>query len=391
MDHQMKNNHYQLDKVIILSRHGIRTPLQNTLQFLEKITPFKWPKWDHPYGYLTTRGGILEVYFGRYLSTWLEKHNIKLSTHNTELFVYANSLQRTVATAQFLTTGAFAGYDIPIHHKYPIENMDPIFDPSLQDDSPEFKHAVLRDIDEADKAANIFKNLAPAYEILSDILDYKRSKLYAEYQCNLADIPSELYFKKHEEPVLLGPLAIGISAVDAFLLQYYSAFPSEQIAWGRLTNQKQWQQLISIRNQYINLVFHSKTLAKHSAALLINMINDLMQQDNKVNLLVGHDSTIAALLGALDFKDYQLPNQFETTPIGGKVALQRFRHIITGEYFFKTEYIYQSFEQLHNGQALDANNPPQHYQLHLKNASVNSDGYYVWSDFEKRIKPIKTK
>ncbi|WP_167370340.1 histidine-type phosphatase [Gilliamella mensalis] len=385
----MKNNHYQLDKVVILSRHGIRTPLQNTLQFLEKITHFKWPKWDHPYGYLTTRGGVLEAYFGHYLATWLEKHNIKLSTHNTELFVYANSLQRTVATAQFLAIGAFAGYDVAVHHKYPIENMDPIFDPSLQDDSPEFKHAVLRDIDEANKAGNIFKNLAPAYKILSDILDYKHSTLYAKYQCDLADIPSELYFKKHQEPVLLGPLAIGISAVDAFLSQYYSAFQKEQIAWGRLTSQEQWQQLIEIRNQYVNLVFHSKTLAKHSAKLIINMISDLIQQDNKVNLLVGHDSTIAALLGALDFKDYQLPNQFETTPIGGKVALQRFRHLSTGKYFFKAEYIYQSFEQLHNGKVLDANNPPQHYQLHLENASINSDGYYDWLDFEKRIKPSK--
>jgi glucose-1-phosphatase len=391
MDHKMKNNHYQLDKIVILSRHGIRTPLQNTLQFLEKVTPFKWPKWDHPYGYLTTRGGILEVYFGRYLSTWLEKHNIKLSKHNTELFVYSNSLQRTVATAQFMTAGAFAGYDIPIHHKYAIEKMDPIFDPSLQDDSSEFKNAVLRDIEEADKAANIFKSLAPAYETLSDILDYKHSKLYAEYKCDLADIPSELYFKKHEEPALLGPLAIGISAVDAFLLQYYSAFPKEQIAWGRLTSQEQWQQISAIRNQYINLVCHSKTLAKHSAALIINMINDLMLRDSKVNLLVGHDSTIASLLGALDFKDYQLPNQFEITPIGGKVALQRFRHLSTGEYFFKAEYIYQSFEQLHNGLALDDNNLPQHYQLHLENASVNNDGYYYWSDFEERIKSIKTR
>ncbi|KES14780.1 hypothetical protein GASC598P17_001970 [Gilliamella apis SCGC AB-598-P17] len=25
MDHKMKNNHYQLDKIVILSRHGIRT------------------------------------------------------------------------------------------------------------------------------------------------------------------------------------------------------------------------------------------------------------------------------------------------------------------------------------------------------------------------------
>lgn len=382
----MNNNQYQLDKVVILSRHGIRTPLENTIAFLEKSSPLKWPSWDHAYGYLTTRGGALEAFFGHYLSQWLEQKNINIEPENPDIYVYANSLQRTVATAQFLVNGAFAGYDIPIHHKYTIEKMDPIFDPSVKDDSPELKQAVLNDIEEADKAGAIFKNLAPAYQMVSDILEYPQSQLYALYKCDFADIPNELYFKKNEEPELHGPLAIGICAVDAFLLQYYSAFPKDQIAWGKITSREQWQQLIQIRNHYIDLVFHTKTIAQHISKLLINKIDDLLHnKQHKVNLLVGHDSTIAALLGALDFAPYQLPNQCENTPIGGMVIFQRYRHISSGKYFFKAEYIYQSFEQLYTGQAIDINNPPQHYQLQLEDASVNNDGYYDWADFAKRL------
>ena len=386
----MNNNQYQLDKVVILSRHGIRTPLENTIAFLEKSSPLKWPSWDHAYGYLTTRGGVLEAFFGHYLSQWLEQKNINIEPENPDIYVYANSLQRTVATAQFLVNGAFAGYDIPIHHKYTIEKMDPIFDPSVQDDSPELKQAVLNDIEEADKAASIFKNLAPAYQMVSDILEYPHSQLYAQYQCDFADIPYELYFKKNEEPELHGPLAIGICAVDAFLLQYYSAFPKDQIAWGKITSQEQWQQIIQIRNHYIDLVFHTKTIARHNSKLLINKIDNLLHnKPHKVNLLVGHDSTIASLLGALDFAQYQLPNQFENTPIGGMVIFQRYRHTSSGEYFFKAEYIYQSFEQLYTGEAIDMNNPPQHYQLELLNAMQNSDGFYSWQDFEKRLKAFQ--
>lgn len=33
------------------------------------------------------------------------------------VYAYANSLQRTVATAQFFITGAFPGCDIPVHHQ----------------------------------------------------------------------------------------------------------------------------------------------------------------------------------------------------------------------------------------------------------------------------------
>lgn len=380
------NSNYQLNKVVILSRHGIRTPLLNTLEFLNQVTPYTWPEWDHPYGYLTTRGGTLEAYFGHYFSLWFEKHNIKFKADSSELFVYANSLQRTVATAQFFITGAFAGQDIIIQHKYPIEKMDPIFDPSLREDSAEFKQCVLDDIDKADKAESIFTNLASCYELLSDILDYKHSELYAKYQCKLADIPAELYFKKNEEPALLGPLAIGASAADAFLLQYYSAFPKEQIAWGKINSNEQWQQLINIRNQYVNLICQTKTLAKHASAQLINMIDNLMQRDhNKVNLLVGHDSNIAALLSTLKFKHYQLPKQFESTPIGGKVVLQRFRHQKSGQYFFKAEYVYQSFEQINSGQAISLENPPQHFQLELENATPNIDGFYDWNDFKLRL------
>ena len=386
----MNNNQYQLDKVVILSRHGIRTPLENTIAFLEKSSPFKWPSWDHAYGYLTTRGGVLETFFGHYLSQWLEQQNIKLTPENPDIYVYANSLQRTVATAQFLVAGAYAGYDIPIEHKYTIEKMDPIFDPSVQNDSSEIKQQVLKEIEEADKKGSIFKNLAPAYKMVSDILDYPHSQLYSELKCDFADIPYELHFVKNEEPELRGPLAIGICVIDAFLLQYYSAFPKEQIAWGRITSQEQWQQLMQIRNHYIDLVFHSRTIARHNSKLLINKIDDLLHnKTHKVNLLVGHDSTIAALLGALDFAEYQLPNQCENTPIGGMVILQRYRNKASEEYLFKAEYVYQSFEQLYTAQPLDINHPPQHYQLQLKNAVANSDGFYQWQDFETRLKEFK--
>ena len=386
----MNNNQYQLDKVVILSRHGIRTPLENTIAFLEKSSPLKWPSWDHAYGYLTTRGGALEAFFGHYLSQWLEQKNINIEPENPDIYVYANSLQRTVATAQFLVAGAYAGYDIPIEHKYTIEKMDPIFDPSVQNDSSEIKQKVLKEIEEADKKGSIFKNLAPAYKMVSDILDYPHSQLYSELKCDFADIPYELHFVKNEEPELRGPLAIGICVIDAFLLQYYSAFPKEQIAWGRITSQEQWQQLMQIRNHYIDLVFHSRTIARHNSKLLINKIDDLLHnKTHKVNLLVGHDSTIAALLGALDFAEYQLPNQCENTPIGGMVILQRYRNKASEKYLFKAEYVYQSFEQLYTAQPLDINHPPQHYQLQLKNAVANSDGFYQWQDFETRLKEFK--
>ncbi|MFT4290122.1 MAG: bifunctional glucose-1-phosphatase/inositol phosphatase, partial [Enterobacter sp.] len=55
---------YQLEQVLIMSRHNLRAPLANNGSVLEQSTPNKWPEWDVPGGQLTTKGGVLEVYMG---------------------------------------------------------------------------------------------------------------------------------------------------------------------------------------------------------------------------------------------------------------------------------------------------------------------------------------
>ena len=58
---------YQLQQVLMMSRHNLRAPLANNGSVLEQSTPNKWPEWDVPGGQLTTKGGVLEVYMGHYM------------------------------------------------------------------------------------------------------------------------------------------------------------------------------------------------------------------------------------------------------------------------------------------------------------------------------------
>ena len=62
---------YQLQQVLMMSRHNLRAPLANNGSVLEQSTPNKWPEWDVPGGQLTTKGGVLEVYMGHYMREWL--------------------------------------------------------------------------------------------------------------------------------------------------------------------------------------------------------------------------------------------------------------------------------------------------------------------------------
>lgn len=379
---------YELEQVIVFSRHGIRTPLPNTLDVLNTVTPNAWPKWNCAPGYLTTRGGTLESYFGDYFIKHLNALSFTLSPD--DIFIYANSLQRTVATAQYFSLGAFAGLDIPVKHKYPIERMDEIFNPVIRDSSSTFKISVVNDIKRycgsKQLIEKIDQKLMPAYDLLSDLLDYKHSALYQQYQCEFHQLPTTFDIVKDEEPILQGPLALGTAIADAFTLQYYSAFAKQDIAWGGIANSSQWQMITNIKNQYLSLLFQSPILANHVVRPLIEFIATLFtNKQHKFNFLVGHDSNIVALLAVLGLQNYQLLGQCELAPIGGKVVFYRFFDRNTLQHYFKAEYIYQTFEQIHLAVPLSLTNPPKHITLAFNDLVPNQQGLYLWQDINEKL------
>ncbi|HBE0860125.1 TPA: bifunctional glucose-1-phosphatase/inositol phosphatase, partial [Shigella flexneri 1b] len=113
---------YQLQQVLMMSRHNLRAPLANN-------------------------GSVLEIYMGHYMREWLAELGMVTSgecpTPDT-VYTYANSLQRTVATAQFFITGAFPGCDIPVHHQEKMGTMDPTFNPVITDDSAAFSQKAVQ-------------------------------------------------------------------------------------------------------------------------------------------------------------------------------------------------------------------------------------------------------
>jgi glucose-1-phosphatase len=108
----------------------------------------------------------------------------------------------------------------------------------------------------------------------------------------------------------------------------------------------------------------------------------------KLTVLVGHDSNIASLLSAMEFKPYTLPHQYEKTPIGGKLVFQRWLDKKDNRELLKIEYVYQSTEQLRNADPLTLKHPPQRVTLALKGCPIDKDGFCAWSDFAKTMQEI---
>ena len=377
---------YQLQQVLMMSRHNLRAPLANNGSVLEQSTPNKWPEWDVPGGQLTTKGGVLEVYMGHYMREWLAEQGMVKSGEcpaPDSVYTYANSLQRTVATAQFFVTGAFPGCDIPVHHQEKMGTMDPTFNPVITDDSAAFSEQAVAAMEkELSKL-----QLTDSYQLLEKIVNYKDSPACKEkQQCSLVDGKNTFSAKYQQEPGVSGPLKVGNSLVDAFTLQYYEGFPMDQVAWGEIKSDQQWKVLSKLKNGYQDSLFTSPEVARNVAKPLVSYIDKALVTDRtsapKITVLVGHDSNIASLLTALDFKPYQLHDQNERTPIGGKIVFQRWHDSKANRDLMKIEYVYQSAEQLRNADALTLQAPAQRVTLELSGCPIDANGFCPMDKFD---------
>ncbi|MEQ6969894.1 bifunctional glucose-1-phosphatase/inositol phosphatase [Pectobacterium polaris] len=387
---------YTLEQVVVFSRHGLRAPLASPSSALGKVTPDTWPQWDTPSSYLTTRGGVLEAYFGHYFSEWLvDNHLLAADTCPTEKDVsfYANSLQRTIATAQYFSAGAFPGCLVPVLHKEKLGTMDATFNPIIRDNSVTFKQQAIDSINQKAGAGGVKglnERLKPVYQQMAEIIRYTDSaNCKQDKQCDLMAQETNVQIEAGKEPSVVGPLRTGTAIADAFILQYYEGTPINKIGWGRIKNEKQLADLVSIKEYYNSVVFSAPVVAKAVSANLVGALaGSFGTQQPKFTFLVGHDSNVASLFSALGVKPYHLPHQLETTPIGGKVVFQRWRDSLHNKELLKVEYVYQSTEQLASLAPLNRASPPQRVTLALNACPADEEGFCSFEDFEKITKAL---
>ncbi len=86
------------------------------------------------------------------------------------VYTYANSLQRTVATA-ILYHRRFPGCDISVHHQEKMGTMDPTFNPVITDDSAAFSQKAVQAMEKERSQMQ----LDDSYQLLAQMTDYKDS------------------------------------------------------------------------------------------------------------------------------------------------------------------------------------------------------------------------
>lgn len=213
----------RLLKAVVLSRHGLRSPVQKP-STLEEWSARPWPRWDEAPGCLTERGaelvrgewGILRQNFARdglFPATGCPD--------STSVFIYADGSQRSRATAEAMLQGLAPGCGFSVTVSRTPD--DPILHPVQHGSMP----APLIPERERHELAGELAALHHAFETeldeLGAVLGPSPSPLCPNGRpCALADIPTSLIFPHtdtRENVHLRGGMAIAASTAEILLLQ----------------------------------------------------------------------------------------------------------------------------------------------------------------------------
>ncbi|WP_278993666.1 histidine-type phosphatase [Prevotella melaninogenica] len=384
---------YKLKEVVILSRHNIRSPLSTNGSALSKMTPHEWTNWSSAASELTLRGGVLETEMGQFFRKWtietgLFKDNYVPTVD--EVNVYANSMQRCIATAQYFSGGFMPVANLRVNHRYVPSKMDPIFFPRLTKSTEAFRTEAMKQINAMggkEGLVGINKSLKESYDLIAKVLDMKQSEYYKKGEIkDFVNNDTQITLELNQEPGMKGSLKNANSASDAFILQYYEEPDGMKAAFGHKLTTEDWTKIAKVKDVYGDVLFTAPIVAVNVAhPLLQYMYDELNDKDRKFTFLCGHDSNIASVDAALGVEEYSLPNSIEKkTPIGSKLVLEKWVDA-AGKAYIAVNLVYQSTDQLKQMSLLDLQHAPQVFSLKLKGLNQNTDGLYTFEDVNARF------
>ena len=381
-------DNYRLEKVLILSRHNLRSPHINEIK---ELTPHEWFKWTSNARELSLRGGLVETELGQYFRKYLVDENFMTENYlpaEGEFLFYANARQRTIATAQYFSSGMLPIANVRIQYTPPFEKHDPVFNVQLTFMNDKFRAVAekeLMTLSGVNDLRDLDKKFSAEFALMAKLLDLKNSSSARKTGKNFFSFDDgKFVLEKGKQPTLSGSFAKIVDASDSLVLQYYET----GTAFGQKLNDKQVKQIANILNFSSQMVATPEISVNIATPLITCMNAELNNADRRFTYLCGHDTNLTSVLGALRVEDYSLPDTVEPeTPIGGKLVIEKWRGA-DGQAYATLNFVYPSSKQIQNIDTLTLDNPPKIFPLHLQGLQVNSDGLYRFDDVTSRFAEV---
>ena len=375
---------YTLKQVVILSRHNIRSPLSGKDSTLGSMTPHEWFAWSSNPSELSTRGGVLETEMGQYFRKWVEDEGLFPENYQPteeEVRIYANSKQRTIATARYFSAGLLPSGETDVEYHMDFDQMDPVFFPQLTIMNDEYRADAEEQINELFDEQ--IYDLADNYKLISEVIDLEDSEGYKNGTAEaFRTDDTQIVLEEGQEPGVKGSLKTACSISDALVLQYYEEPDPLAAAFGEELSYEQWKEISEVKDLYGEVLFTAPLIAYNVAhPLLMEIESELSEEDRIFTFLCGHDSNLGSVLAALDVEDYSLEQSIEEkTPIGAKLVFAKWEDA-QGKEYISLDLVYQTSYQLQELDLLDLTDQPMVFHVPLKGLSSNSDGLFTLDEF----------
>ena len=379
---------YELKEVVVMSRHNIRSPLTSGGAAYQRVTPHTWFKWSSPSSQLSLRGGVLETEMGQFFRQWVVSEGLLPENYRPEgdeVLFYANSRQRTFATAKYFSAGFLPFANVEITHKLDEDKMDPVFTPQFTKMNDTYRQQVLADIQALNGGPQAWMAAQqPTLNLMEQVLDMAHSP--AALQGDTTHFwfdDTQFKIEKGSEPKMTGGYTLANSVADALVLQCYES--ESMTAFGHELTMEQWRAICAVKEVYDGLLFTTHSAAVNLAYPLVSRIREeLNRSDRKFMFLCGHDSNLASISAALGLQIPETENALELhTPIGSKLVFEKWSD--GSDEYVAVNLVYQAIGQLQGRTLLSPAAPPMVLPVTIDGLSANSDGLYRLSDLDTRM------
>ena len=354
-----------LEKVVMVSRHGIRSPLRSVAVF-QALTKRGWPAWPVGPGEMTEHGARDLALMADYLRG---VYTAAGALTNACVAPGAPDVWADVADHRTRQSGdIFADHLAPgckLSARHAADGTaDPLFDATKSNACPIGLFTAGRALLAATRGENGL--LRPedrhALEVLQGILAPDACKEDGKGICLVPDADASRVTAATQ-------LALGAMVAEGLYLQYAQGFPPADVGWGKAANPETIAAIIPAHERGIDLRRRTAVLAARRGALMARTILALLEghslpegapglsPDATVVMLAGHDSNLL-YMGALMGLDWQLPDQPSVTAPDTTLAFEVWRDAATGQRIVRVVVYAQTLEQLRNATPLDAAHPP---------------------------------
>jgi len=392
---------YTLERVVLVSRHGVRAPTDSP-KLVEYTRSRTWPKWPVKDSFLTLRGKMLASRMGEYYAMEFSARGVlpaKGPPAISDVYVWADVDQRTRETGAGLLQGIFACQDSCPEAGSDYGDNDPLFHPvrggTCTIDPNAAEKAVLEQA-----GGSLERALAPYRDVvreLGDVLDCCAPRLCdpQRLDCSLENLPSAIKKDTKKGAISLsGPIVVGSTASEVFLLEYAQAM--SDVAWDPAATPAQINRLLALHELQFRLMQRTPYIARRQGSALTQQVLETLRQtaedksdairpvppEAKLVIYVGHDTNLANIAGLLGI-DWAFPSRLgDKTPPAGAMAFELLRDA-AGQRFVRMVYHAQTLDQMRDATPLSRANPPERASIEIAfcPAAKGHDGACPWGEF----------